>query len=65
VILASGNWVLHSDGPGGSRLVETGAPTLVLRRIDGAWKIAVIALWGASSPGNVPARAEAPLQTDC
>ena len=44
VALAGGNWKMRSDGPEGSRFVQAGEPTLVLRQVEGAWKIAIVAL---------------------
>ena len=45
VALGSGRWTIRSDGPERSRFVQDGAPTLVLQRIEGVWKIAVLAPW--------------------
>jgi ketosteroid isomerase-like protein len=45
VVLASALCTIRSDGPEGSRFVQTSAPTLVLQKVEGAWKIAVADPW--------------------
>lgn len=45
VALAAGRWTMRSDGPEGSHFVQVAEPTVVLRWIEGNWKIAIIAPW--------------------
>jgi uncharacterized protein (TIGR02246 family) len=45
VALATGQLTLRSDGPEGARIAQTCAPTVTLRRIEGVWKIAILAPW--------------------
>jgi ketosteroid isomerase-like protein len=45
VVLASALCTIRSDGPEGSRFVQTSSPTLVLQKVEGTWKIAVAAPW--------------------
>lgn len=52
VVLASALCTIRSDGPEGSRFVQTSAPTLVLQKVEDAWKIAVAAPWGDHPQAN-------------
>jgi ketosteroid isomerase-like protein len=45
VVLANALCSIRSDGPEGSRFVQTSSPTLVLQKVEGVWKIAVAAPW--------------------
>jgi ketosteroid isomerase-like protein len=47
VALASGHVTMRSDGPEGTRFVRACDPMMVIHRIDGTWKLAVIAPWGS------------------
>jgi ketosteroid isomerase-like protein len=47
VALASGRVTMRSDGPEGTRFVQTCDPTMVIQRVEGTWKLAVIAPWGS------------------
>jgi uncharacterized protein (TIGR02246 family) len=47
VALASGHVTMRSDGPEGTRFVQACDPMMVIHRVDGAWKLAVIAPWGS------------------
>jgi uncharacterized protein (TIGR02246 family) len=51
VILASERWRVRS-GAGGEapRIEQTLHPTLVLRRVEGEWKLAIAAPWGWGPP---------------
>ena len=51
VALATGRLTLRSDGPEGARIEQSCDPTLALRRVEGAWKIAILAPWAAHSLG--------------
>lgn len=46
VALGSERWTLRSEGIGGSAFEQTCSPTVVLHRIEGAWKLAIAAPWG-------------------
>jgi len=50
VALASGRLTMRSDGPEGARLIQRCSPTLALRRMEGTWKIAILAPWAFSHP---------------
>ncbi len=39
-------WLVKAGGVNRSHFEQACAPTLVLRRIEGSWKIAIAALWG-------------------
>ena len=45
VALASGRLTLRSDGPAGARISQSCIPSLALRRVEGRWKIAILAPW--------------------
>ena len=45
IALATGRLALHSDGPDGIRILQTCGPTLALHRVEGSWKIAILAPW--------------------
>jgi ketosteroid isomerase-like protein len=47
VALASGRVTMRSDGPEGTRFAQTCDPTMVIQRVEGTWKLAVIAPWGS------------------
>lgn len=47
VALASGHVTMRSDGPEGTRFAQECDPMSVIHRVDGTWKIAVIAPWGS------------------
>jgi ketosteroid isomerase-like protein len=44
--LARERWSASSNGPDGSRVAGVLHPTLSFQRIEGAWKLAVLVLWG-------------------
>jgi uncharacterized protein (TIGR02246 family) len=46
VILATQRWRIRSGEPGERRLRQTADATLVLRRIEGVWKLSIAAPWG-------------------
>jgi ketosteroid isomerase-like protein len=46
VALASERWVVRSNGVEGSRFEQIFSSTLILRRIEEAWKLAIVAPWG-------------------
>lgn len=47
VILANERWRVRSGGEGAAaRIEQTLTPTLVLRRIEAEWKLAIAAPWG-------------------
>jgi ketosteroid isomerase-like protein len=48
VALATGRLTLRSDGPEGARIEQSCDPTLALRRIEGIWKIAILAPWASN-----------------
>jgi ketosteroid isomerase-like protein len=45
VALAYERWRVRSPGADGAGIEQTLSPTLVLRRLDHEWKLAVAALW--------------------
>jgi len=47
VALAGGHVTMRSDGPEGTRFVQACDPTMVIRKVEGSWKLAVIAPWGS------------------
>jgi ketosteroid isomerase-like protein len=47
VALASGRVTMRSDGPEGTRFAQTCDPTMVIQKVEGTWKLAVIAPWGS------------------
>ena len=47
VAFAFGRLTMHSDGPGDSRFAQSCDLHLVLSRVEGRWKIAILAPWGA------------------
>lgn len=46
VALARERWTIRCDGIEGSRFEQASSPILVLRWIEGEWKLAIAALWG-------------------
>ena len=40
------HWLIRSAGPGDVPFEQRSRPTLVLRRLDGEWKLAIAAPWG-------------------
>jgi ketosteroid isomerase-like protein len=49
VVLAHERWRVHSGGPEGQRVEQILSPTLVLRQIEGEWKLAIAAPWARGS----------------
>ena len=45
VALAGGAITLRSDGPEGTRISQRCTPTIAVRRVEGTWKIAILAPW--------------------
>jgi uncharacterized protein (TIGR02246 family) len=45
VALASGHLTMRSAGPGGTQFVQACDPTMVIRKVEGSWKLAVVAPW--------------------
>jgi ketosteroid isomerase-like protein len=39
-------WTVASNGPAGNRYIENLEPTLVLRRLEEEWKLAIAMPWG-------------------
>ncbi len=50
VVLANERWRVRSGGGEAPQIEQTLDPTLVLRRIEGEWKLAIVAPWGWSRP---------------
>jgi ketosteroid isomerase-like protein len=46
VVLAHERWRVRSGCPGGPRIEQTLNATLVLRRVEAEWKLAIAAPWG-------------------
>lgn len=46
VALGTDRWVVTSDGSGGESFSRTLTPTMVLRQVEGVWKLAVAMPWG-------------------
>ena len=44
--LASERWAVRSSGAEGSRLEQVFSSTLILKRIEERWKLAIVAPWG-------------------
>jgi uncharacterized protein (TIGR02246 family) len=53
VALATGRLTLRSDGPEGARIEQSCDPTLALRRVEGLWKIAILAPWASNFPALI------------
>lgn len=47
VAFASGRLTMDSDGPDGTRFVQSCDLNLVLHRVEAEWRIAILAPWGA------------------
>jgi uncharacterized protein (TIGR02246 family) len=45
VAIATGHLKMRSDAAEGRRIVQACKPTIALRRIEGAWKVAILAPW--------------------
>jgi ketosteroid isomerase-like protein len=45
VALAGGRLAIRSRGPDGNVLIQPCSPTVALQRVEGIWKIAVLAPW--------------------
>ncbi len=39
-------WRVNAEGSAASRFEDTCSPLLVLKQIEGSWKVAIAALWG-------------------
>lgn len=50
VALGTERWVISSAGTEGSSFTRALTPTMVLRRIEGIWKLAVAMPWGRRHP---------------
>jgi ketosteroid isomerase-like protein len=48
VAFARERWRVDANGVAGSRFEQTCDPALVLRELEGSWRIAIAALWGWS-----------------
>jgi ketosteroid isomerase-like protein len=46
VALGSERWAIRSAGPEGTVFSQDSSPALVLRKLEGAWKVAIAAPWG-------------------
>lgn len=46
VAFARERWLISARGSNASRFEETCNPLLVLKRIEGSWKVSIAALWG-------------------
>jgi len=46
VAMASERWVVRSNGVEGSRIEQVFNSTLILKRIEERWKLAIVAPWG-------------------
>ena len=46
VAMASERWVVRSNGVEGSRIEQVFDSTLILKRIEEKWKLAIVAPWG-------------------
>ena len=44
--MASERWVVRSNGVEGSRIEQVFDSTLILKRIEEKWKLAIVAPWG-------------------
>jgi ketosteroid isomerase-like protein len=49
VALAREQWTIQIDGVEGSRFEQTSRPTHILNRIEGDWKLALVAPWGCGA----------------
>jgi ketosteroid isomerase-like protein len=56
VALAGERWTLRSIGVEGSRFEQALSPTLVLRRIEERWKLAIAAPWSSETMDLQPIR---------
>jgi ketosteroid isomerase-like protein len=46
VALGSERWTIRSAGPEGAVFAQDSSPALVMRNLEGAWKLAIVAPWG-------------------
>ena len=46
VAFARERWRLSAAGADGARFEQETSPTLILRQVEGQWKLAIAALWG-------------------
>lgn len=44
--LCAEDWLIRSAAPDGATFEQRSRPTLVLRRLEGEWKLAIAAPWG-------------------
>lgn len=44
--LCAEHWLIRSAAPDGATFEQRSRPTLVLRRLEGEWKLAIAAPWG-------------------
>lgn len=49
VALLGGRLTLSADGPLGARVFQTCRPTMAMRRVEGRWKIAILAPWAGAA----------------
>jgi uncharacterized protein (TIGR02246 family) len=47
VALATGRLTMRSDAAEGARIVQSCDPTIAMHRIEGIWKIAILAPWAS------------------
>jgi ketosteroid isomerase-like protein len=48
VALLHERWKIRADGAGGGPFVQISSSTLVLRQIEGEWKLSIVAPWGVA-----------------
>jgi ketosteroid isomerase-like protein len=51
VALATERWRIRSIGAGGDPFVQESTANMVLRRIEGQWKLSILAPWGWAGAG--------------
>jgi len=50
VAFAREHWQVTAHDGSGSHYEQSCSPTLVLKRIEGSWKVSIAALWGWATP---------------
>jgi uncharacterized protein (TIGR02246 family) len=60
VVLAAERWRIRSSGAGAEAFVQESRATLVACRIEGQWRLSILAPWGWGAPTAAPLAAQPP-----
>jgi uncharacterized protein (TIGR02246 family) len=60
VVLAAERWRIRSSGAGAEAFVQESRATLVSCRIEGSWRLSILAPWGWGPPTAAPVPAQLP-----